>query len=333
MKVFDRLEERARRSPRHIVLIEGEDERVIQGAQRAVAAGIARVTLLGEPARVGAAARAVGIEEPGFEVMDPLAAETGERYGASLHALRRHKGLDEEQAREMIRRPLYFGPMMVREGAADGCVGGAVHATSDMVRAAIQVVGARAGVGLVSSFFFMMLCEPYHDRKGGMIFADCGLNVDPNAEQLAEIAMASADTARNLLDEEPLVAMLSFSTLRSADHPSVEKVIEATEIVRKRRPELLIDGDVQFDAALVPEISARKSPDSKVRGLANVLVFPNLDAGNIGYKMAERIGHAVAVGPILQGLGKPVNDLSRGCSAEDVYRVIAITVLQAQDVA
>uniref|UniRef100_UPI002FDD7F6C phosphate acyltransferase n=1 Tax=Denitromonas sp. TaxID=2734609 RepID=UPI002FDD7F6C len=216
---------------------------------------------------------------------------------------------------------------------ADGTVSGAVHTTGDVVRAAIQVLGVKPGFKLISSFFLMMMCEPFHSLKGGLIFSDCGLVVDPNAEELSEIAMAAADSARDLLMEEPRVAMLSFSTRGSARHASVDKVVDAARRVKAQRPNMAIDEDVQLDAAIVAEIANRKLPDSQVKGNANVLIFPNLEAGNIGYKLAERVGGAVAIGPLMQGLSLPANDLSRGCSAEDVFHVIAVTVVQAHSAA
>tara|TARA_R110002110_G_scaffold121588_1_gene297423 strand:- start:768 stop:1490 length:723 start_codon:yes stop_codon:yes gene_type:complete len=235
-----------------------------------------------------------------------------------------------EQADERVQDPLYYAQMMVRLGDADGSVAGAVYTTGAVVRSAIQVIGMAPGATMVSSFFLMMMCEPFHELKGGVIFSDCGLVINPDAQQLAQIAISAAASAKTLLNEDPRVAMLSFSTSGSATHSAVDKVVEATALVKQQYPDLCIDGDVQLDAAIVAEIAERKVDRSQTKGKANVLVFPNLEAGNIGYKLAERIGKADAIGPILQGLAKPANDLSRGCSVNDVVNVIAITVVQSQ---
>ena len=263
-------------------------------------------------------------------LVDPATATQRDAYADTLHALRKNKGMTAAAARDAMLDPLCHANLMVRLGDADGSVAGAVHATADVVRAAIQLIGVDPAFRIVSSFFLMMLCEPFHTIKGGLIFSDCALVVDPDANQLAEIAMAAADSAHALLGEEPRVAMLSFSTSGSAHHAAVDKVTAATAHVRELRPTLAIDGDVQLDAAIVAEIAERKIAHSQVGGHANVLVFPSLEAGNIGYKLAERIGRAKAVGPLLQGLRRPANDLSRGCSADDVYHVIAATTVQAQ---
>jgi phosphate acetyltransferase len=328
MKPFDDLLARARRDPRHIVLPEGEDLRVVEGGLRAVREGIARVTFLGDAERVRELLRE---ETPSAAVIDPATSPDLDRFAAEHHERRRHKGMDAATALGLMRQPLYFGAMMVRLGQAEGSVAGAASTTADTVRAALQVIGTDLRYSLVSSFFVMMLCEEHHDDlKGAMIFADCGLVVNPSAKELAQIALASADSARSLLGMEPRVAMLSFSTSGSARHALVDKVVAATRVASGQRPDLLIEGDVQLDAGILPEISARKVLNSRVKGRANVLIFPNLEAGNIGYKLAERMGRAKAIGPVLQGLALPANDLSRGCTAEDVFRLIAVTVVQAQ---
>lgn len=330
MKALNNIFARAAAEPRRIVLAEGEDARVLKAAVIAVERGIANVVVLGNAASVKSLAQAEGISLVGVELVDPATAPERSRYADVLYSLRKAKGMTKAQAEEAIADPLHYAQMMVREGDADGSVAGAVYTTGDTVRAAIQIIGMAPQSSLVSSFFLMMLCEPFHDLKGGVIFSDCGLVIDPDAEQLANIAMSAADSAQNLLGEAPRVAMLSFSTSGSASHAAVTKVVEATNRVKAQRPEMIIDGDVQLDAAIVAEIAERKVANSQTHGRANVLVFPNLEAGNIGYKLAERIGKAEAIGPILQGLNKPANDLSRGCSVTDIVNVVAITVVQAQ---
>jgi phosphate acetyltransferase len=329
MKPLDRILETAKSAPRHIVLAEGEDPRIVEGAVQAVRAGVATITLVGrrsiveeQLAAVGAGAGEIRIEDPASSLLTP-------RLAAAYYALRKAKGIDEAAAGAAVRSPLVFSAMMVREGEADGTVGGAVATTADTVRAALQTIGRAPGVGLVSSFFLMMLCEAHHVKKGAFVFADCGLVVDPDAAGLADIAVMSARSFEALAGKPAKVAMLSFSTAGSAAHERVSKVVEATRLAHAAEPGLVIDGELQFDTAFVEAVSAAKAPQSALHGEANVFVFPNLDAANIGYKIAQRIGGATAIGPILQGLAKPANDLSRGCNAADVFHMIAVTVVQA----
>lgn len=330
MKPLDRILQAAKAAPRRIVLAEGEDPRIVEGAMRAANEGLAEITLVGDrqsvEARLAEASAAPGlvrIEDPADSMLTPHLA-------SAYHTLRAGKGVDAAAAAEALRSPLVFATMMVREGEADGTVGGAVATTADTVRAALQTIGRAPGVGLVSSFFLMMLCAPHHVKKGVFAFSDCGLVVDPDAAGLADIAIASARSYTVLAGAPAKVAMLSFSTAGSAAHERVSKVVEATRLASAIAPDLVIDGELQFDSAFVEAVSTAKAPQSVLHGAANVFVFPNLDAANIGYKIAQRIGGATAIGPILQGLAKPANDLSRGCSADDVYHMIAVTVVQAQ---
>jgi phosphate acetyltransferase len=329
MGIVEEIRAKAVKNQRTIILAEGTEERTVTAAGIITKEGIAKIILLGKQAEVKTVAEKVGTDLSKIKVIDPVESDKFSEYAADLYEMRKKKGLTEEQARALLKNTLYFGSMMMYKGEADGMVAGAQNTTGDVLRPALQIIKTAPGISSVSGAFIMVSPKKEYGAEGIMLFADCAVNPNPTAEQLAEIAVVSARTARALVGFEPKVAMLSFSTKGSAKHELVDKVTEALRMAKEKDPQLVVDGELQADAAIVPKVGQSKAPGSNVAGYANILVFPDLQAGNIGYKLVQRLGGAEAYGPILQGMAKPVNDLSRGCSVEDIVNTVAITACQS----
>ena len=331
MSFIEQIKQRAKKEIKTIVLPEATDVRILEAAQIVKKEGYAKVILIGNEEEVRKLANEKKIELGKTEIIDPSKSEETERYAKELYELRKAKGMTEEQANQLVLEPVYYGMMMVKLDEADGLVSGAAHSTSDTLRPALQILKTAPGTKLVSAFFVMVVPDCKYGENGTFIFADSGLNEEPDSEKLSEIAISSSKSFEQLVGKEPKVAMLSYSTYGSAHSASIEKIIEATKLVKEKEPKLLVDGELQLDAAIVPEVAEFKAKGSPLKGEANVLVFPDLGAGNIGYKLVQRLAKAEAYGPLCQGIAKPVNDLSRGCSAKDIAGVIAITAVQAQN--
>jgi phosphate acetyltransferase len=332
MSFIDTVKAKAKANPKTVVLPESYDERMLFAAEKITKEGLAKLTMLGNPEKVKAEAAAKGVDLTGVTILDPAVAPKLDAYADKLAELRKAKGLTQAEAKKLLTASdhLFFAGMMVRERDIDGCVAGATSTTGNVLRAGIQTIGTAPGFKTVSSFFVMITKNPNFGDNGILFFADCGVNPNPDAQALGEIAVATARNYKALIGVDARVAMLSFSTKGSASHPDVDKVLKAMSIAKELDPSILIDGELQADAALIPSIGEKKAPGSPVAGKANVLIFPDLDSGNIAYKLTERIGGAEAYGPLIQGMARPVNDLSRGCSVEDIVNVAAITVLESQ---
>ena len=332
MSFIEEVKERARQNIKTIVLPESEDKRVLEAAEKVTKEGFAKVILLGNEERISEDAKKYQLDLSGVEIINPETSSKKSDYSDKLYELRKAKGMTLEEAEKLILNPVYFGMMMLKDenSTADGLVSGACHSTADTLRPALQILKTAPGTKLVSAFFVMCVPDCEYGENGTFIFGDCGLNPNPTADELSEIALSSSESFKKLVLKEPKVAMLSYSTYGSAKSDLTQKVIEATNLAKEKNEDLSLDGELQLDSAIIPEVAKSKAPQSKVAGKANVLIFPDLDAGNIGYKLVQRLAKAEAYGPLCQGIAKPVNDLSRGCSVDDIVGVVAITAIQAQ---
>lgn len=330
MELLEKIKDNARKYKKRIILAEGTEERTLQAADEILREGLAELILIGKPSDILSAAEKAGLKHINqATLVDPESHEKKEAYADLLVELRKSKGMTKEQALKLVVDPLYLATLMIKNGDADGEVAGAINATGDVLRPAFQIVKTEPGISVVSGAFLMLTNNPAFGDNGLLVFADCAVHPNPTAEELAQIAVVTARTAKNIAKIEPRVAMLSFSTKGSAKNEMVDKVVEATKIAQKMAPDVNIDGELQADAAIIPSVGNLKAPGSPVAGKANVLVFPTLEVGNIGYKLVQRIAGIEAVGPILQGMAAPINDLSRGCSVSDIVNMVAITANQA----
>lgn len=330
MSFIEEIKERARKQIKTIVLPEAMDLRVLTATDIICKEDFAKVVLIGNEEEIVKLAKENNLDISKVKILEPSNSEKYEEYVNTFYELRKAKGMTIEQAKELLLEPIYFGMMMVKNGDADGLVSGAAHSTADTLRPALQILKTKPGTKLVSTFNLMIVPNCEYGNNGVFIFSDCGLNPKPNSDELSEIAISSAESYKQLVCDIPKVAMLSYSTYRSASSEDVDKIREATKLAKEKAPDLLIDGEMQLYSAIVPSVGKSKAPGSNVAGKANILIFPDLNAGNIGYKLVERLAKAEAYGPVCQGMAKPVNDLSRGCKAEDIVGVVAITALQAQ---
>jgi len=329
MEILKRVFQNAQKYQKRIVLPEGTEPRTLRATEIILNQKLARLILLGDPEEIILAAKEIGVNIDGATIVDPKTDSRRGKYADLMVEIRKTKGLTKPAALDLLNDPLYFAPLMIKSGDADGELAGAISATGDVLRPALQYVKTLPGVSVVSGAFLMFVNDPHFGHEGILVFADCAVMPDPNEQQLAEIAVTTARTAKAIIGMDPRVAMLSFSTMGSAQHPLVDKMVNATRIAREMDPELKIDGEMQLDAALIPEVGRLKAPNSEVAGRANILVFPGLESANIGYKLVQRLGKAEAVGPVLQGMAAPINDLSRGCSVSDIVNMVAITANQA----
>ena len=333
MAFIEDIKQRAKKEIKTIVLPEAQDIRTLKATEKVLKEGYAKIILIGNQEEIQKKADENKINIVGAKIIEPIKSKRYDEYVNLLYELRKHKGMTPEQARELVKNPVYFGMLMLKDETsdADGLVSGAIHSTSDTLRPALQILKTKANTKLVSAFFVMEVPNCKYGENGIFVFGDCGLNENPDSEALSEIAISSSISFRQLVGIEPKVAMLSYSTYGSAKSELTEKVINATKKVKEKEPNLLVDGELQLDSAIIPEVAKLKSPNSPIQGKANVLIFPDLNAGNIGYKLVQRLAKAEAYGPLCQGIAKPVNDLSRGCSSDDIAGVIAITAVQAQE--